>query len=428
MKKYRPDRLVPILILALLLGGCRSLDVDSYIKEKPQSSSTGQTADTQTTADSEEEEPETATLSTELAVLNPTAITASTTLSDSGNMTYEPRNVNDNNLNTCWSEGADGDGEGQYLEFSFPEGTVITGGVIYPAYYKSSKVFKRNPGVNAIEITGGGVTVTVDTSDGAKKYSSSYEGLEFTLEEPITCDGKIRVTISEIRKGSKYSDASISELHFTGYPLLGQNEETDLSEESAVTEVVSEEIQDAATWQLAAAGASRLIAWSLGGDLASEAVTIKAATLTASERAFLLYWYQYEGDDMRFAFSGSQYHTADRDTLLEVMKGLAEGAADKDVDRFIHAYTEDEVNGTYYMNASGDFGDAGNFYFDNVTNQGISDGLQVLTGDVMVYNSKKDTYEAKRTFTIRLVSAEDGVFDGWRYRQIEISKESSKKK
>ena len=150
------------------------------------------------------------TASAAVTTLSPTGMAASSTLYEAG-FSHDVSNVYDYDLSTAWVEGVNGNGIGEFVDLFFPAGTVITGGTIYPGYYKNQDIFEKNSAVSRIQVQSGSQIYEIDTSAGANSYRYD-SGVHFTLPEPIFCDGTLRVKILDVRAGWKYTDTCISEL------------------------------------------------------------------------------------------------------------------------------------------------------------------------------------------------------------------------
>ena len=126
-------------------------------------------------------------------------------------------NVDDWNFTTCWAEGASNNGLGEYIDFYYPEGTIITGGVIFPGYLKSEDLFYKNGAPALLEVYGYPETGLIETSDIVNSFSACQKGCYFTFDQPIYYDNsKFRVMIEGMREGNTYADACITELFFYG--------------------------------------------------------------------------------------------------------------------------------------------------------------------------------------------------------------------
>ena len=126
-------------------------------------------------------------------------------------------NVDDWNFTTCWAEGASNNGLGEYIDFYYPEGTILTGGVIFPGYLKSESLFYKNGAPALLEVYGYPSTGIIETSEIVNSFTACQKGYYFNFDTPIYYDGgKFRVMIEGMRDGNTYDDACITELFFYG--------------------------------------------------------------------------------------------------------------------------------------------------------------------------------------------------------------------
>ena len=155
-------------------------------------------------------------------ILSPTGIRASSELEPYYSSqppyplyTYYASYIDDNDLSTAWNEGVEGSGVGEYLELDFPAGTVLAGGVIYSGFYDTEELFYQNNAPTRLEVSSGGAAAVVEIGEYARTWQAGFPGYAFSLEKEIVSDGCVRVTVLDVRKGNKYDDTCISELHFT---------------------------------------------------------------------------------------------------------------------------------------------------------------------------------------------------------------------
>ena len=365
--------------------------------------------------------------------LSPTRIAASSTLYD-GIGDYNCYNINDYDLSTAWVEGASGNGIGEYVDLFFPAGTVITGGTIYPGYYKNQNVFDMNSAVTRIQLQSGSQMEEVDTSAGAMTYSSGYGGLQFVLKNPITCDGTLRVRIMDVRSGWKYTDTCISEIHletddvitagimmdglepgedpldgaevtYYEYPEPGEVPEQGQEPEMSETDEAAGSLATMAGW---------IYRWRHNDLREPEEDTIRVDDLTFSEKAFMLYWYQYNHNDPRVQLSDDYtYNSISDKSLKSILTEMFGKATKGDRDAFYDEYVESVENGICKVNATGDFGDAGWFYF-SADGPSRMDGDRVkVTGHIMLNRPGENDYVPDMPFEAWFTLNDEGAV--WKY-------------
>ncbi len=136
---------------------------------------------------------------------------------------YPAYHLIDDDLDTSWAEGADGDGIGEYISIYIPKGTIITGLVVYTGYCKSENVFYKNSAPSVIYVSSGndGYRVylnTAETGYAADNFDVASEGVEVTFPSPIISDGELRITLIAVREGTDWSDTNMSEIKLIGSP------------------------------------------------------------------------------------------------------------------------------------------------------------------------------------------------------------------
>ena len=309
------------------------------------------------------------TASAAVTTLSPTGMAASSTLYEAG-FSHDVSNVYDYDLSTAWVEGVNGNGIGEFVDLFFPAGTVITGGTIYPGYYKNQDIFEKNTAVSRIQVQSGSQIYEIDTSAGANSYRYD-SGVHFTLPEPIFCDGTLRVKILDVRAGWKYTDTCISELRMEYDDALdGFNASGEIPVENEAENAVSPidgsgyatdtEEPDQVTGDLATF-AGWIYRWRNMTLKEPSEETILLSDLSSEDKAFLLYWYQYNIEDSRIEPSETlEYNYLSDGLLRKILIEMFGNATVGDRNAFYERYVESvDENGVCKVGATGDFGDAG---------------------------------------------------------------------
>lgn len=319
--------------------------------------------------------------------LIPTEILASSVLPMSEFGDYGPENLTDNNLSAAWVENAEGDGYGESVTFLFPENTVITGIDIVTGYCKNEDIFYKNsaPSLLACYSTEG--ASYIDLSDPAENYSLAREGLFYEFQKPLETDGSITFFISGVRQGWKYTDTCISELHVYGYQRT--------EKENTVKTIPMESfLRNDLSWL------SREAAWIYKSYTKHTLckLSLEQNQLSSEDKAFLAYWYQYmRSDDSRLIFDNN----VNRATISDMKDIIAEmfgSCEQEDIDVFLSRYILSQEEENLVMNASGDFGDAGEFIFGEPVL--IAEGDQVrLEGLISVYDGQVNAYVPQKTYS-----------------------------
>ena len=126
-------------------------------------------------------------------------------------------NAHDFRITTAWVEGATGNGEGEYLTYSFP-GTCprITGVLIQNGYTKNKKVWKENGRVKKLLMYYNDNPYAIlqlkDTRD-CQIFEVGILGYE---EKETAPAWSIKFEILEVYPGDKYQDTAITEIYFDG--------------------------------------------------------------------------------------------------------------------------------------------------------------------------------------------------------------------
>ena len=331
----------------------------------------------------------------------PDRIQASSTLYEEG-YDHGSYNLVDWDYSTAWVEAADGNGIGEYVDYFFPTGTIITAVSVLPGYCKSDYAFYNNSAPGEISVQSGTASEIVFLWDLANNYSEVRNPLLYELPHPIICDGTLRFTIKDIRSGSKYQDTCISEIHAYGQKAAG-------------TSVMYGQADSNMP-------ASRLSAYAyrvynrISGYNDPSVPYVSLDMLSADGYAFLLYWYQYNNydQDNRIVSDGELNYASEAD-LKEMLAALTGSSPDTAWDRFLHGYVEYVSGGRCYMSGTGDFGDAGPYYFTDASDQGTVDGVRQITGTVKVENGQNKSFQAS------FVKTDSPTMGGWQLKEIYVN-------
>ncbi len=154
-------------------------------------------------------------------------IAASSELTDGGN-TYKVEALFDGSKDTCWAEGVDGNGVGEYIEIHFIEPVYVNKICFLNGYMKNEDVFNKNGKIKRVEMAFSD-GYSCEQSLGDRIYSEvedqSYSDWIY-FESPV-CTEYLKVTILDAEAGEKYSDICLSELALLGYPQSATKGVTD---------------------------------------------------------------------------------------------------------------------------------------------------------------------------------------------------------
>lgn len=135
---------------------------------------------------------------------------------DAARFAYHPINLYDENNSTAWFEGVDGNGEGEYVEFSFFTPINISEISLHNGYSKSKKLFDNNGRVKQLEILiNDEISQTIELEDviDVQHFKLSYAGVI-----------SLRLTIIDVFSGVKYSDTGMSEINIDATIAHSKNE------------------------------------------------------------------------------------------------------------------------------------------------------------------------------------------------------------
>lgn len=136
-----------------------------------------------------------------------TTVTASSTRSSAGTVTYQPGNVLDQSLATAWSEGVSGPGTGQWIRFDFNREVRLKRIIITPGYFKTPELWKQN---NRL------ASATIHFSDGTSRgFTFPDRMVEQKLEVGGIKTSWVRLEINDVYPGSvDGEDTPISHVAF----------------------------------------------------------------------------------------------------------------------------------------------------------------------------------------------------------------------
>ncbi len=133
-------------------------------------------------------------------------VTASSTYSGD-RATHTAANLVDGKRETNWTEGVNGHGVGEYVEFTFQQEQTITGFRICSGNHSSDSYYVKNSRPERIKLT---------FEDGRSEDFALLdvkEELTFQLSEAVTTK-TVRLTIQSVYEGSSWDDTVISEIVF----------------------------------------------------------------------------------------------------------------------------------------------------------------------------------------------------------------------
>lgn len=152
---------------------------------------------------------------------------------------------------------------------------------------------------------------------------------------------------------------------------------------------------------------------------------IQLSDLTSKQKAFLVYAYQYNWKDSRFKEAKvNGYYDFNRITkndLVDVMSDLLGTVSSSDLKAVMNGYVLKNINGSYYFNATGDFGDAGYFYLSpRNASAFMENGRLKIMGNVVQANQDPYAWEyvPVRTFVASYIPNGGECLNGYRFEQL----------
>ncbi len=138
----------------------------------------------------------------------PASATASTTYPSDNSGAYEPIYAYDGVKDTMWCEGnKEGDGVGEWIEFDLGSAVTLLQLKVCAGMCAGLDIFKKGNATTKL---------TVDFGNG---HTQQFPLKDFPLPQPLRPSSpqktsKVKLRIDEVRAGSEYNDACISEVSF----------------------------------------------------------------------------------------------------------------------------------------------------------------------------------------------------------------------
>lgn len=128
----------------------------------------------------------------------------SSSLPAEGDNTYGASNATDGDLNTCWSEGIDGQGTGEWIRLALNRPVVLATIEVANGYQKDDRRFYGNPRV---------ARLLIEYSTGSSQAVQLYDSTGFQIVIPLSDATEwVRFTIESTYPGETWQDTSISEI------------------------------------------------------------------------------------------------------------------------------------------------------------------------------------------------------------------------
>lgn len=132
--------------------------------------------------------------------------TATSSLKDAKKeFSYGPENLNDDDWENAWVEGAEGDGIGESITLALKEPQKITRLLITNGYRKDEELFKKNNRVKKFAVSiNGGAPFSADLPDGITSDCAIALPADAPAAKTVT------LTIQEVYRGTAYRDTCIT--------------------------------------------------------------------------------------------------------------------------------------------------------------------------------------------------------------------------
>ena len=135
-----------------------------------------------------------------------TGVTATSWLSEPQyNLYHTPELVIDNDLNTAWVEGADGNGIGESITLTLDGTYTVNGFSINAGYQKSETLYLKNSAPYGIRV------IFSDRSSVDVLLNDVFDLQSYTLKNPVETSS-VTFMILSVYRGETYEDTCISEL------------------------------------------------------------------------------------------------------------------------------------------------------------------------------------------------------------------------
>jgi hypothetical protein len=120
---------------------------------------------------------------------------------------YQAGHLIDGKDATCWAEGADGPGIGEWFQFGFDTPKSLKAFKIIAGYTKTDAIYRANNRVKQVKVVfSDGATQVVDLAD-------TY-GPQRVLIDRDKPTRSVRFIIMDVYKGARYQDTCVSEIEF----------------------------------------------------------------------------------------------------------------------------------------------------------------------------------------------------------------------
>jgi hypothetical protein len=153
----------------------------------------------------------------------PKSIKTSSSLKSQNGNTYKSKNIHDLNYKNAWVEGVDGNGIGEFIEYTFSgESPRITDIFIVNGYVKNEQVWKNNARVKKLKLyINNQAYAILNLKDSRSEQRFKVEPIgngdrTNKAELKLKPDWKLKFEVLEVYPETKFQDLAISEIYFDG--------------------------------------------------------------------------------------------------------------------------------------------------------------------------------------------------------------------
>ena len=347
--------------------------------------------------------------------MQPVAARASSVLYEEG-YDYDPWRMFDGDWSTGWSEGASGNGQGEYVDVTFAPGTCLRGVTLLPGFWKTEALFFRNGAPTKLAFSCNGEVRVVDVSAYVWDYGSvsSLEGPYFAFDSPLFPSDTLRVTIQGVREGSWYEDCLITEMGFYGYsgavPGPGSHSPGPFER---LTETTLEHLV-----QLG----QKMYEHHLDFGNTLQSIELTAKDFPSADKAFAFYWYLYHRLDPRTWVTGAHgeylgiYASECKECIREVFATVTE----KDWEAFVSGYVLKQSGDVGYINGIGDFGSLLSYLSFEDYEYYMEGERLCIKGSVKRYDVSASNKTKVGSFRLYYEPSDKKAMEGWSFSELVV--------
>ncbi len=136
-------------------------------------------------------------------------VKASSTLPPDGDLRYGAGNINDDDWENAWSEGAAGPGRGEWLEIRPEVAKPLAALKLHPGYGKTEELFRANARPKRIKVElNGEHSFTAEVPDRSNWREWCWIPIH-GYDKPVKV---LKITFEDVREGTRFDDMCVSGL------------------------------------------------------------------------------------------------------------------------------------------------------------------------------------------------------------------------